>query len=87
MAKKGMMRPDWTHTQPRNQLDPVPELQGKAKQSKEKARPIISGTKGSCQKVYHTERPIPTDVYPAIDTDLARDNLENDLTAADREKL
>ena len=80
MAKKGMKRPDWTHTQPRNQLDPVPELQGKAK-------PIISGTKGSGQKVYHTERPIPTDVYPAIDTDLARDNLENDLTAADREEL
>ena len=57
MAKKGMKRLDWTHTQPRNQLDPVPELQGKAKQSKEKAKPIISGTKGSGQKVYHTERP------------------------------
>lgn len=87
MAKKGMKRPDWTHTQPRNQHDPVPKLQGKAKQSKEKAKPIISGTKGSGQKVYHTERPIPTDVYPTIDTDLARDNLENDLTAADREEL
>ena len=68
-------------------IDPVPELQGAAKQSKEKAKPIISGTTGVSQKVYHTERPIPSDVYPAIDTDLARDNLENDLTAADREDL
>lgn len=87
MAKKGMKRPDRTHTQPRNPLDPVPELQGKAKQSKDKARAIISGTGGSSQKVYHTQRPIPADVYPAIDTDLARDNLENDIPAADREDL
>lgn len=87
MSKKGMKRPDRTHTQPRNQLEPVPELQGKAKQSKGKARPIVSGTVGSSQKVYHAERPIPADVYPAIDTDLARDNLENDITAADREDL
>lgn len=28
------------------------------------------------------EEPIP-DVYPAIDNDLARDNIENDMTAAD----
>ena len=87
VAKKGMKRPDWTHTHSSNQLDPVPELQGTAKQSKEKAKPIISGTKGPSQKVYHMERPIPTNVYPAIDTDLARDNLENDLTAADCEDL
>ena len=33
------------------------------------------------------ERPIPAKIYPAIDTDLARDNLENDLTAADLEDL
>lgn len=87
MAKKGMKRPDWTHTQPRNELDPVPELQGAAKQSKEKAKPIISGADGVHPKVFLRERPIPTDVYPVIDTDLARDNLENDLTAADREDL
>lgn len=33
------------------------------------------------------ERPVPADIYPAIDTDLARDNLENDLPAADLEDL
>ncbi len=33
------------------------------------------------------ERPIPADIYPELDTDLARDNLENDLPAADREDL
>ena len=33
------------------------------------------------------ERPIPEEVYPVLDTDLARDNLENDLPAADLEEL
>lgn len=33
------------------------------------------------------ERLIPGDIYPVIDTDLARDNLENDLPAADLEDL
>jgi len=32
------------------------------------------------------EKPIPN-VYSAIDTDLARDNLENDIPAADLEDL
>lgn len=32
------------------------------------------------------ERPIP-EIYPVIDNDLARDNLENDLPAADLEEL
>lgn len=87
MAKKGMKRPDRTHTQPRNPLDPVPELQGKNKHGKEKAPPVISGADGTNPKVFSPEKPIPADVYPTIDTDLARDNLENDLTAADREDL
>ena len=38
-------------------------------------------------EINKVERPIPTDVYPVIDTDLARDNLENDLPAADLEDL
>ena len=33
------------------------------------------------------DKPIPEDVYPVIDTDLARDNLENDLPAADLKDL
>lgn len=32
------------------------------------------------------EPPIP-EVYPVIDNDLARDNVENDMTAADLEDL
>lgn len=40
MAKKGMKRPEWTHVKPRNEVTPVPELQGKAKHTKEKAKPI-----------------------------------------------
>lgn len=86
MAKQGMARPDWTHTKPRNEQAPVPEIQGKAKHTKEKARSIVSGTAGPSMKVYHTERPISR-VYPVLDNDLARDNVENDLPAADREDL
>ena len=41
MAKRGMKRPARTHTQPRNQVPPVPELQGAAKRTKEKAKPVI----------------------------------------------
>lgn len=53
MAKQGMARPDWTHTHPRNEVSPVPLIQGKAKHGKERAKPIISGTSGSELKVYH----------------------------------
>ena len=87
MSKKGMARPEWTHTQPHNAVSPVPEIQGKAKSGKKKARPIIAGTSGAELKVYHTEKPIPANVYPEIDTDLARDNLENDFTEADLQDL
>ncbi|MBQ3181066.1 MAG: hypothetical protein IJB55_06930 [Firmicutes bacterium] len=59
MAKKGMARPDWTHTKPRNEVSPVPEIQGKAKSGKKKANPIIAGTSGAEQKVYHTDKPAP----------------------------
>jgi len=95
MAKKGMKRPQRTHTQPRNDEAAVPEIQGKAKCGKKHARPIISGTHAPAQKVYHTEpfsaektgeKPI-SDVYAVIDNDLARDNLENDITAADLQDL
>ena len=37
-------------------------------------------------KVYLKQRPI-SPVYPVIDTDLGRDNVENDLTAADLQDL
>ena len=53
MAKKGMARPDWTHTQLRNDQEPVPLIQGKAKHGKEKAKPVIPGTSGPDMKVYH----------------------------------
>jgi hypothetical protein len=33
------------------------------------------------------DKPIPEDIYPMIDTDLARDNLENNIPAADLEDL
>lgn len=75
MAKKGMKRIDRTHTKPRNELNPVPEIQGKAKHGKTNAGPISS-----------TEKPI-SKAYSVIDTDVARDNLENDLSKADLQDL
>ena len=86
MSKQGMKRPEETHVKPRNTEPAVPEIQGKAKHGKTKVHPIISDTKGPAQKVFHTEKPISKQEFPA-DTDLARDNLENDLPAADLEDL
>lgn len=85
MAKQGMKRPDYTKLSPRNDVAPVPQIQGKAKSGKKKANPIIAGTMGAEQKVWH-EKPIPK-VYREIDTDLARDNLENDIPYADLQDL
>lgn len=89
MAKKGMKRPENTHTQPRNRQAAVPEIQGKAKNGKEKAKPLIAGTHAPSQKVFHApvsekklEQPL-SQAYVNIDNDLARDNMENDLSAAD----
>lgn len=53
MPKQGMARPSWTHTKPRNDVPPVPEIQGKAKHGKDHAKPIISGASGPELKVYH----------------------------------
>lgn len=86
MAKQGMARPDWTHTKPKNEMPPVPEIQGKAKSGKKEAHPIIVGTSGPGQKVFHTERPI-SGAYKELDNDLARDNMENDLPDSDLQDL
>ena len=55
MAKQGMARPERTHTQPRNDQAPVPQIQGKARHGKEKASPIIAGTSGPHMTVYHSD--------------------------------
>ena len=93
MAKQGMKRPEVTHVSPRNAAAAVPEIQGKAKHGNAPANPIIAGTKAPSLKVYHTapysskkEKPVSS-VYPVIDNDLARDNVENDMTAADLQDL
>ncbi len=87
MPKQGMKRPSNTHTKPKNDLPPVPEIQGKAKSGKEKAKPLIEGVGTASGKVFHikpsiTDSPIPP-VYGVIDTDLGRDNMEIDLPRAD----
>lgn len=84
VAKQGMSRPDVVRG-PRNDVSPVPQIQGKAKSGKEKAKPIIAGTSGANQKLWH-EKPISS-AHGIIDTDLARDNLENDIPFADLQDL
>ena len=82
MAKQGMKRPEYTHPAPKNDMPSVPEIQGKAKSGKKDANPIIAGTSGPDQKVFHTERLI-SKAYKVLDNDLARDNVENDMPEAD----
>lgn len=85
MAKQGMKRPEITKDKAKNTVSPVPQIQGKARSGKEPARPIVAGTAGASLKVYHS-RPISTS-YRALDNDLARDNLENDIPFADLQDL
>ena len=98
MAKKGMKRPDETHTKPRNDEAPVPEIQGKAKHSAERTDHAMSDTRSPGEKMFDSkpvdpryadfqgDKPI-SDAYPAIDNDLARDNLQNDISDADLKDL
>lgn len=85
MAKQGMKRLDDTKLHPKNSDGPVPILQGKVKSGKKKANPIVAETMGAKQKVWH-ERSLPK-AYPALDNDLAVENLANDLTMADLQDL
>ena len=55
MAKKGMKRSEYTHTQPKNNVSTVSEIQGKAKSGKIHANPVIAGTSGVSQKVWHNK--------------------------------
>ena len=86
MAKQGMKRPDITHTKPQNQAAAVPEIQGKAKHGLVSANPIIAGTHAPALNARVEKKEI-SNIYPVIDTDLARDNIENDMTAADLQDL
>ena len=83
MAKQGMKRPDLQEKP--GKMPVVPQIQGKAKTGKTKAPPIIAETMGAEQKVWH-EKPI-SKAWKEFDTDLARDNLENDITFADLQDL
>lgn len=85
MAKKGMKRPEIPEIRPKNEAF-VPQIQGKARSGKVKANPIVAGTVGAAQKVWHAEKPI-SPAHGIIDNDLARDNLENHIPFADLQDL
>ena len=86
MAKNDQKRPDRKHTQQPNDAPREPEIQYETKHSRIDANTITSGDITPHRNGRDTDGPVP-DVYPAIDTDLGRDNLENDLTAADKQDL
>lgn len=76
---------DFPYEYPKNR----PSIEeGRKKHPTENTYPIPAIPEEEPVKVYHipsrqrAEREI-SEAYPEIDTDLARDNLENDLTAAD----
>jgi len=48
---------------------------------------FLSGQVRRSAQKERADKPIPADIYPVLDNDLARDNLENDLPAADLEDL
>ena len=87
MAKKGMNRPQWTHTKEKNIVPPVPQIKGAVNSLNEKTIPNVSGTQAPTQKIFRSETFMEektiSQAYPTIDTDLGRDNIENDITAAD----
>lgn len=90
MSKKGMKRPENTHKNWNDMLS-VPEIRGKAKHGKVNVNPIVAGTSGASQKVWHntgysSEKPVSS-AYGIIDNDLARDNLENDIPEADLQDI
>ena len=68
MAKQGMKRFDRQH--PQEHAATVPQIQGKAKSGKEKARPMIAGVPGADGKVYHSTPHEPT-LYSVIEQELA----------------
>ena len=43
--------------------------------------------KGEPKNKRSKENAVPEEIYPVIDSDLARDNLENDIPAADLQDL
>ena len=59
---------------------------GKDKHTRKAESPIICEANGPEVSMIPVERPISR-VYPVIDNDLARDNVENDIPAADLEDL
>lgn len=83
-----MKRIDRTHTQPKNDMPSVAEIQGKAKHGAVRANVIIAGTETPEQKVYHKNpHADKNSPYSEVHTDLVRDNLENDLPVADLQDL
>ena len=84
MAKQGMKRPERTEQHHKNE-DFVPQIQGKARSGKTKANPVIAGTMGADQKVWH-EPPV-TNAHGPYDNDLATDNLEKNIPFADLQDL
>ena len=77
-----MKRPELTHVR-RNETPAVPEIQGKAKGGKTKANPLMETSEELAGKVFHQGSHHKTS-REVFDTDLATDNIENNLPEADK---
>ena len=81
------------HPKPKSTKDAplVPEVQKQTEQEKEQKTSETEEDDGMFKATFQNnpklqERPISS-VYPVIDNDLARDNIENDLSDADLQSL
>ena len=86
MSKQGMEHYETVNTKSQNEQTDAPEIKVETKHGKIPPDPIISGSspflKANDGISARHERQI-SDYYKEIDTDIARDNLENDIPEAD----
>jgi len=86
MKRKDTKGPETPKTRHRIGDDPVPPIEAYGFRHQQ-GGVMLDRFAGTNVSYWHTERPISPDVYPVIDTDIGRDNVENDLPAADRQDL
>ena len=85
MSKRETECPDHTHSRPEHDRQSIPEIRCKMQNSNAAGSPLF--TAGRCAgEIYRGVQPA-SHITPAADNDLARDNLEQDIPAADLQEL
>ncbi|MDD6262475.1 MAG: hypothetical protein PUA83_05245 [Clostridiales bacterium] len=86
MKKQENSRMESRNGRMENEASGEAKVRGRAGAEKAKAR-LITAKDCEMRSKSPREKEVNREVYGAIDTDLARDNLENDVTFADRQDL